>query len=155
LKKEFKKSLLLLFVALIFMSCEKVQVSSMTLQANIDADFFRAYSVSTKANSTEQMIHMAGRGGTTTEKLELHFEWRGANVYRVGEGEVNYAVYRSANDSLYTTRSPGSFGTITVTNQDEGGQELAGEFNFTFISATDTLSISRGVFYVVPYEITE
>ncbi|MFT4849662.1 MAG: hypothetical protein ACI83B_002206 [Sediminicola sp.] len=149
-----KKSILLLLVAVLFMSCEKVQVSSRTLQANLNDSFFRAYSVSAQASNQDQMIAILGRGGNL-EKLELYIEWRGEGVYEVGENEVNYATFKSTDGLFYTTNSQGSSGAITVTSQDKVGQEITGEFEFTVITATDTLNVSGGRFYVDFYEITD
>ena len=148
-----KKSILLLFAAVMFLSCDNVQVSSMVMQANLNADFFRAYSVSAQANNTNQMMTIVGYG-SNSELLKLHTEWKGAGVYKVGENEVNYATYKSADDRLYTTKSEGSSGEITITNQNEGDQSLTGEFNFTIITANDTITVSRGMLYGVPYTIT-
>jgi hypothetical protein len=154
MEKEFKKSILLFFAAVLFLSCEKTQISSITLQANFNTNFFKAYSVSAQANNTDQLVTIVGLG-PQGEVFKLHTEWRGADVYKVGGKEINYATLKSANDSLYTTKSEGSSGTITITNQDEGKQELAGEFDFTFITATDTINVRQGLFYSVPYEITD
>jgi hypothetical protein len=109
--------------------------------------------VSAQANAINQTITIFGRGGNN-EKLELHTLWSGATIYDIGEDEVNYATYKTADGRFYTTRSQGSSGTITITNQDEVNQELTGEFNLIFITDTDTLTVSKGVFYTVPYEIT-
>jgi hypothetical protein len=125
----------------------------MAMQANLNANFFRAYSVRAEANNTDQMITIMGT--SDHEKFTLHTQWGGANVYNIGENEVNYATFSSTNVEIYTTKSQGSSGTITITNQDEENQELTGEFNFTFITATDTITVSRGVFYAVPYEISD
>ena len=153
MEKAFKKTILLLFVAVLSMSCEKVQTITMAMQANLNDEFFRAYSVSAQANTNDQMITIFGRGGNN-EKLVLHTQWSGATSYDIGADEVSYATYKTADDIFYTTRSQGSSGTITITNQDEVNQELTGEFNLVFITETDTLTVSRGMFYTVPYEIT-
>jgi hypothetical protein len=148
-----KKSILLLFAAVIFLSCENIETNATAMQANLNTDFFRAYSVSGQANNTDQMMTIVGV--SDHEEFTLHTEWKGVSAYRIGGNEVNYATFTGADNKQYTTESKGSSGMITITNEDQENQELTGEFNFTFVMATDTITVSRGFFYAVPYEIID
>ena len=94
-------------------------------------------------------------GTSDHEEFILHTEWKGATVYEVGQNKVNYATFKNADDKMFTTNYQGSTGTITITNQDKESQQLTGEFDFTFITHTDTIAVSRGFFYAVPYEIVD
>ena len=148
-----KKSFLFLLVAVVFLSCEDNETLLTAMQANLNDVFFKTNGVIGEANNTDQMITITGT--SDFEEFTLHTQWRGENEYPVGGNEVNFATFTTADNLIYTTRTAGSSGTITITNQDEVSQELEGEFDFTFITATDTLNVRNGVFYAVSYEITD
>tara|TARA_R110000772_G_scaffold114138_1_gene218516 strand:- start:13 stop:474 length:462 start_codon:yes stop_codon:yes gene_type:complete len=148
-----KKSILLLFAAVIFLSCENTETNSTAMQANLNANFFRAYSVSAEADNETQMISIVGT--SDHEEFTLHTKWKGARNYNITQNSANYATFTDARGKVYTTRSAGSSGRIKIKTEDKENQQLTGEFNFTFMSATDTITVSRGVFYTVPYEISD
>ena len=145
--------MLLLFVAIIFLSCEDSQTNSPALQANLNATFFKAYSTSAIVNNNDQMIEIIGT--SDHEEFTLHTEWMGATKYAIAYDSSNYATFTTANGTVYTTRSPGSSGSITITKEDKESQEFTGNFDFTFITPTDTIAVSKGIFYGVRYRIVD
>ena len=42
-----------------------------------------------------------------------------------------------------------------IETDDVDSQKLTGKFDFTFITANDTIKVNRGLFYAVPYEIVD
>ena len=148
-----KKLLLLLLAVLIFQSCEDIETNSTALQANLNDTFFKAYSVSAIADNTDQMITITG--AFDHEEFTLHTKWLGQKTYQVGPNAANYATYKTADGKIYTTSSPGSFGSIIVTAEDVENQELTGTFDFTFMTPVDTIAVHKGIFYAVPYKIMD
>jgi len=148
-----KKSILLLFAAFIFLACENTETISTALQANLDTDFFRAYSVTAKANNADQMITIIGN--SDHEVFKLHTEWKGTGLYEITHNSPNFVTFTGLNGKAYTTQTPGSLGHIRIETDDIESQRLTGKFEFTFITATDTIKVNRGIFYAVPYEIVD
>ena len=148
-----KKLLLLLLAALIFQSCEDTETNSPALQANLDATFFKAYSASAIADNTDQMVTITGT--SDHEEFALHTEWKGASKYVIAYNLPNYATFTNADGRVLSTKSPGSFGSITITTEDKETQRLTGTFDFTFITPVDTIAVHKGFFYAVPYQISD
>lgn len=135
------------------MSCENIETSSTAMQANLNANFFRAYSVSAEADNETQMITIVGT--SDHEEFRLHTQWKGVNQYNINQSSPNYATFTNSKGKVYTTNSEGSFGKIKIKTDDKENQRLTGEFDFTFISANDTIAVSGGIFYDVPYAISD
>jgi hypothetical protein len=148
-----KKSILVLFAAVLFVSCENIQTNTTAMQANLNANLFRAYSVSAEADNTTQMMTVTGT--SDYEEFTLHTEWMGPRGYNLGGNSENYATFTNSNGKVYTTQSEGSFGEIKIKTEDLESQRLTGEFDLTFISANDTIIVSGGVFYDVSYTIAD
>lgn len=148
-----KKSILLLFAAVIFLACENTETNSIALQANLNTELFRAYSVAAQANNTDQMITIIGT--SDHEQFTLYTEWKGEGLYEISHNSANYATFTGLNGKAYTTKSPGSLGHIIIETDDVDSQQLTGKFDFTFITATDTIAVNKGLFYAVPYEIVD
>ena len=90
-----------------------------------------------------------------SEKFILQTQWQGENVYNIGLNERNFAMFKAVDGTLLSTETYGSSGVITITNFNEDRQEFSGDFNFTFVTATDTINVSQGIFHSVPYMILE
>lgn len=148
-----RKLVILLVTALAFISCENTERPSRAMQANLNGDLFRAYSVEAFADINTQMIRIEAT--SDSEKFILYTQWKGANVYKIGGNALNYATFENALGGQFTTLSQGSFGTITISDFDTERQEFSGEFNFTFVSGTDTIVVDQGIFYSVPYMIVD
>ena len=148
-----RMSILLLFLTVVFTSCENTEMPSRALQANLNGNLFRAYSVEAFADNETQMIRIEAT--SDYEKFILHTEWNGPNTYKIGSSELNYAIFENAEGTILSTESEGSSGAITITNFNDDIQEFSGNFNFTFVTATDTISVSQGFFHAVPYVIVD
>jgi hypothetical protein len=148
-----KKLLFLLLVAAIFQSCEDTETNSPALQANLNASFFKAYSASAIADNTDQMMTITGT--SDHQEFSLHTRWLGQKNYEVGANSVNYATFKTAEGKIYTTNTPGSFGAITIKTEDKENQLITGSFDFSFITAVDTIAVHKGFFFAVPYQIMD
>ena len=145
--------MLVLFAALLLLSCENTELPVRALQANLNGNLFRAYSVEAFADNETQMIRIEAT--SDSEKFILQTQWQGENVYNIGLNERNFAMFKAVDGTLLSTETYGSSGAITITNFNEDRQEFSGDFNFTFVTATDTINVSQGIFHSVPYMILE
>lgn len=145
--------MLLLLAVLIFQSCEDTETNSPALQANINATFFKAYSASAIADNTDQMITITGT--SDHEEFTLNTKWNGAGTYQITHSSANYATFKNADGIVYTTKTLGSTGAIKLTIEDKERQRLTGTFDFNFITPYDTISVHKGIFYDVSYQILD
>jgi len=129
-------------------SCENVESNSPTIQANLDNYFFRSSgSFAEKHQDNSYTL----TGSLDNQVLKLHIEGPQAGDYIVGGGSQNWATYEDENGNVYTTIPDGE-GVITITEWDTSFKTLTGNFKLTMmIPGIDTLTVSKGIFYEVPY----
>lgn len=143
--------LILFFAALLLVSCEKTETNSPAFQASIEDDFFKANF--TEANYIENGAYFVLQGKNSNQIITLRGSYPPEGVdLEFGEGSENFAIYEDINGIVYSTAVPGGEGSMKINEISTEEKTLTGEFNFTAISISlDTLSISGGVFYKVPY----
>ena len=148
-----KKIILLLFTSAFFLACEHTETNTTAMQANLNTKLFKAHSVSAAVDNNAQMIHLIGT--SDHEDFTLHTQWRGPRTYEIGQNSVNYATYTDASGKVYTTATSGGSGEIELTIEDKDAQRLTGEFHLTFFNGSETIVVSGGLFYSVPYSISD
>ena len=144
--------MLLLLAAILLQSCENVESNSVALQANIESDFFKAYSA--YGIMDEDQFSITITGVTDTQELVLHTAWRGMNDYELGPEANSYAMFKDSEGNEYRTDSEGSSGKITITSRSDIHQYVSGKFNFKCVlPGKDTIVVHKGLFYAVPFTI--
>lgn len=129
-------------------SCDDTQTNVVALQAKVDNNLY----ISTDARAA------VNPNGTVTiqgfdqdESITLHISRLGEGNYTIEEGARNYAIYADMGGNLYTT-DPNGAGIITISEVNETNQTLTGTFKFNaFLAGIDTVYVSKGVLYDVPY----
>jgi hypothetical protein len=147
-----KNLLILFFATILLVSCEKIETNSQAFQASIEDDFYRANF--SKANYIENGAYFVIQGKNSSQIITLRGKYppRGVNLI-FGEGSENFAIYEDNNGIVYSTAVPGGEGSMKINENSIEEKTITGEFNFKGISISlDTLSITGGVFYKVPYD---
>ena len=146
-----KNLLILFFATLLLVSCEKTETNSPAFQASIEDDFFKANFA--EANYIENGEYFVLQGKNSNQIITLRGRYPPEGVSLIfGEGSENFAIYEDSNGIVYSTAVPGGEGSMKINEISTEEKNITGEFNFTAISISlDTLSVSGGVFYQVPY----
>ena len=138
-----------LAVILVFSSCENIEDNSTVIQAEVDSTFF-------KANATLAGVGEDGsvtlQGLNADEVMTLHVKDLERRVFPLGGTNPNYATFEDSDGRIYSTTPNGS-GEIVITNIcGDCGFLVTGNFKFmAVLPGLDTIYVSRGVFYNVPY----
>ena len=149
-----KNVMLLLLAAILLQSCENVESNSVALQANIESDFFKAYSA--YGIMDEDNLSVTITGLSDNQELVLHTYWRGVQEYTLGADAQSYAMFKDAEGNEYRTDSEGSSGSITITSRSDNRKEISGKFNFrSVLPGKDTIAVHKGIFYAVPFIIQD
>ena len=149
-----KNVLILLFAALLFQACDNTETNTAALQANIQADFFKAFAATATMDADDLSITITGQ--SDDQQLVLHTEWRGQKKYHIGLDAKSYASFTDSEGNVVSTDSEGSEGTITITGRSDNRQEVSGKFEFNcVIPGKDTIVVHKGLFYAVPYTIVD
>ena len=145
-----KKAMLLLLAVVLFQSCENVESNSVALQANVESDFFKAYTAYGIMDSDDLSVTITGV--SDNQKMVLHTYWRGAKKYDLGAEARSYAMFKDSEGNEYRTDSEGSSGSITITSRSDNRREISGKFNFECVlPGKDTIVVHKGLFYAVPF----
>lgn len=142
--------MLLLLAVILFQSCENVESNSVALQANVESDFFKAYT--TYGIMDEDNLSVTITGLSDNQELVLHTYWRGVQEYTLGADAQSYAMFKDSEGNEYNTNSEGSSGSITITGRSDINQYISGKFNFECVlPGKDTIVVHNGIFYAVPF----
>jgi hypothetical protein len=146
-----KNLLILFFASLLVVGCEKIETNAPAFQANITDDFFKA--TISEANYIENGMYFVLQGKNSNQIITLRGNYSSEGVNLIfGEGSENFAIYEDSNGIVYSTAVPGGEGSMKINEISAEETTITGEFNFKGISISlDTLSITGGVFYKVPY----
>jgi len=136
----------------VFFSCTDVRDSSPALQANVENVFFK--SSYREAYYFEEEEYFVLQGTENNETITLRGKYLPENqIIEFGGSSENYATFERVNGTLYTTAISGGSGSMIINDLSTSGRYITGDFNFTAILAgQDTITVSRGIFYQVPYE---
>lgn len=140
---------ILLMITIAFLaSCTVQEDRSPALQGTINENFFGALDARAVENEDGSFFI---QGTTQNQNLTIYVSSPQTGTYGFGGNSTNYATFISENDITYFT-NPFGEGQAIITNWDSTNQTLSGRFDFTaVIPGVDTLKISNGVFYKVPY----
>ena len=143
-----KKLLLLLVVALSIMSCDDSEINEFAMQANIGNRFYQSTEATAALDENGGLVI---KGSSNLETLRLRVSRLGIGNYTIGEGSTNSAYFEDADGNRFTTE-PNGTGLISISDFNEITKTLNGSFHFKGILAgIDTVFVSRGVLYNVPY----
>ncbi len=148
-----KNLLILLLTIILIVGCEKIETNSQAFEASIEDNFYRASF--SKANYIENGAYFVLQGKNSNQIITLRGKYPPEGVSLIfGEGSENFAIYEDRNGMVYSTAVLGGEGSMIINEVSIEEQTITGEFNFKGISmGLDTLSITGGVFYKVPYDI--
>lgn len=144
--------MLLLLAVILFQSCENIESNSVALQANVESNFFKAYT--TYGIMDEDVLSVTITGLSDNQELELHTYWRGVQEYTLGADAQSYAMFKDSEGNEYRTDTEGSSGSITITSRSDINQYISGIFNFECVlPGKDTIVVHKGIFHEVPFII--
>lgn len=143
-----KTRILLLLIVAFIASCTVQEDRNPALQSTIDETFFGALDARAVENDDGSFFI---QGTTQNQNLTIYVESPQAGTYAFGGNSINYATYANENEVVYFT-NPFGDGQAIITNWDSTNKTLSGRFDFTaIIPGIDTIAVSNGVFYKVPY----
>ena len=136
-----------MLVIVAFASCEDIESNSPALQGQVDSTFFKANTaLITVGPNGEYLI----QGLSFNEAITLRLNSVQEGAYNLGGMSSNYATYEDLDGNTYTT-TPTAEGTVTITGTNAAG-DITGNFGFMAIRpGIDTVRVSRGFFYEVPF----
>lgn len=141
---------LFLFAIITLISCNDIQENSPAFQGEVDNIFFKALDAQVIENEDGTFIV---QGISLNETVTLKISSPQDGTYILGGESSNFATYENSSGYVYTTNPEGE-GKVIVTS-DTLVNALSGTFNFTAIlSGQDTLTISNGIFFEIPYSGT-
>ncbi len=145
--KKFILPLLLVIIA--FASCENIESNSPSMQGEVDSSFFKANTaLITVGPDGEYLI----QGISYSEAITLRLSSVSEGSYALGGFSANYATYEDLEGNVYTT-TPTAEGTVTISGTNAAG-DITGSFGFTAIRpGVDTVRVSRGTFFEVPFSV--
>lgn len=147
-----KTRILIGLMVTFLVSCTVEEDRNPALQSAINENFFGAIDARAVENDDGSFFI---QGTTQNQNLTLFVSSPQAGTYTFGGNSVNYATFNNENDVTYFT-SPFGEGQATITNWDSTNQTLTGRFDFTaVIPGIDTVKVTNGVFYKVPYGFGE
>lgn len=143
-----KKIILLIVLTAFIASCTVQEDRKPALQGTLNQNFFGALDARAIENEDGSFFI---QGTTQNQNLTIYLESPQQGTYALGGNAANYATYKSENDITYYT-NPFGEGRTVITNWDSTNQTLSGTFDFTaIIPGIDTVRVSNGIFYRVPY----
>lgn len=130
-------------------SCDDSETNHFAMQANIDDEFY-------KSSDAHGIVGLDGdiviEGSTQLESLTLQLSNLAVGTYTLGRGFPNSGFYKDFEGNLYQT-DPNGYGVVTISNIDKANKTFTGTFHFSAIlPEIDTVYVSRGVLYKVPYD---
>ncbi|MEZ4779759.1 MAG: DUF6252 family protein [Flavobacteriaceae bacterium] len=145
-----KHIILLLFVAVIaFSSCETIEDNSTVIQAQVDSVFFKSLDA-IGSETNDQGIQL--QGITDNQILTLRLNDRIEREYLLSQDSENFATFENGNGVVYATTFGGE-GSVTITSWETSGY-VTGNFSFYAVApGLDTIYVSKGLFYRVPYGV--
>ncbi len=143
-----KTRILIILMTAFIASCTVHEDRQTALQGTINENFFGALDARAVENDDGSFFI---QGTTQNQNLTIYVESPQAGTYGLGGNSINYATYVNENDVTYLT-NPFGEGQAVITNWDSTNQTLTGRFDFTaIIPGVDTVRVSNGIFYRVPY----
>lgn len=143
-----KTKILLILTVAFLASCTVQEDRQIALQGDINNNFFGALDARAVENEDGSF---SIQGTTQNQNLTLYLASPQQGTYNLGGNTTSYASYISENDVTYLT-NPFGEGQAIITNWDSTNQTLTGRFDFTaVIPGVDTVKVSNGIFYKVPY----
>ena len=143
-----KNLFLLLFTAILLISCEDLETNDPAMQGTIDHAFFKA--LNTRATIEANGDYLI-EGINQDEILSVRITGPEEGDYFLGGEFGNEGSFIDVNGNIYTTK-PNGGGKVIVTNWDTSGKTISGTFKFTgILEGLDTLRVHNGVFFEVPY----
>ncbi len=143
-----KNNILLMLIVALLASCTVQEDRNPALQSSINDVFFSA--VDSKAVENEDGSFYI-QGTTQNQNLTIYVASPQSGEYGFGGNNENSASYISEKDVTYYT-NPFGEGQAVITNWDSTNKTITGRFDFTaVIPGVDTIRVSKGVFYKVPY----
>ena len=144
-----KHYLFFLLATIALVSCDDTQVNDVALQAKVDDRLYLSEDARAAMNPDGSFLI---QGFTDEESLTLSITGLGEGTYEIGNGSSNHAIFEDMGGNLYTT-SPDGDGTIIISEYNETNNTFTGTFNFkAILSGVDTIFVSKGVLYDVPYK---
>lgn len=144
-----KKFAFLLLIALTIISCEDNQTNQFAMQATIGD---RLYTSTEAQGAIGEDGKFIIQGETQLESLTLRLSSLREGNFKIGAGFPNSATFIDLDGNLYQTK-PNGTGLITISEVNETNKTLSGIFNFnSILPGIDTIYVSKGVLYNVPYD---
>ncbi|WGF93196.1 DUF6252 family protein [Aequorivita marisscotiae] len=143
-----KKLLFLLVATISLISCEDTKTNTVALQAKVDNTLYISTEASADANPNGTVTIL---GLSRDESIKIHLSRLAEGNFNFQEGSRNYAIYTDMGGNMYTTNQD-SEGVVTISELNETNKTLSGTFKFNaFLPGIDTVFVSKGVLYDVPY----
>lgn len=143
-----KTRILIVIMTAFLVSCTVQEDRDPALQSTINENFFGAIDARAVENDDGSFFI---QGTTQNQNLTIYIASPQAGTYSFGENSTNYATYISENEITYFT-NPFGEGQAVISNWDSTNKTLTGRFDFTaVIPGVDTVKVSNGIFYKVPY----
>ncbi|MFT5230540.1 MAG: hypothetical protein ACI836_000964 [Saprospiraceae bacterium] len=147
-----KTTLVTLFIVAFMASCTVREDNSPALQGTIDENFFSAIDARAVENEDGSFYI---QGTTQNRDLTMHVTGPSPGLYSFGGDSNNFAMYKAANQVTYFT-NPFGEGQAIITDWDAVNRTLTGRFGFTAtVIGVDTVEVSNGIFYKVPYDLAQ
>src|SRR5690554_2679579 len=142
-----KKFAFLILAILPFISCEDTETNDVALQAKINNRLYQSTEVRGSLSDEGLKIH----GSNWEESLTLNLSSLRMGEFVINGSSSNNAVFSDVFGNEFNT-NPGGEGLVTISEVDEINKTLTGSFNFSAVMpGVDTIYVSRGVLYRVPY----
>lgn len=148
-----KYVLLLVFMALTFVSCESDDRTPLLMRATTNNFFFDAVStVAVQDPVSGYTISGTGEQGVITLFVDGILE---GNYDFAATQTANYALYQNPNGDIFDTRVNAlGRGRITVSSINQNAKTLSGTFRFVAFRGSNQLEFRTGVFENVSYAAT-
>lgn len=148
-----KNLLYAILLVLIVSACNDTEVNSPAFQANLENNLYRTNGTSGTYDPVSNYFTVFGLTGD--ESMELKFKYPPADTMYFGPGLLNTATFEDYMGNVYTTDVEGGSGAVVITDLVSSSKKLSGNFRFTAVlPGIDTITVSNGLFFRVPY-VTE
>lgn len=143
-----KKIAILLLVILPFISCEDTETNDVAFQAKVNDRLYQSTAAQAYVSNGELLI----QGSNMDESLTLSLSSLREGDFVINRRSSNHAVFSDVFGNVFNTNAGGE-GIVSISEVDGGNKTLTGSFSFNAIMpGVDTIYVSRGVFFRVPYE---
>lgn len=153
-----KKIILLLLVLITLSSCEEdTMTNTPALQGRLENVFWRAIGSQAVLNENGTLTIT---GQARLQTLVLHTSSKNKGTYVLGNSNARFATYEQQFEDTVLTyqtgKDIGGNGQIVITEFDEEGKTVSGNFRFNAINdennplGGEIINFNLGVFYKVP-----